>query len=67
MADTGNLFVTIELKEGIFFKLLKHQPFTSICRHIPYKWVKWLISKSLKFKVGKRDKWHRLNFIDIMD
>lgn len=65
--DIGNIFITVELKEGIFFKLIKYQPITFICRHIPYKWVKWLISKSLQYRVGKSDTWHKLDLKNIMD
>lgn len=61
MADKSILNMTIELKEGLIFKLLKHQPFTFICRHIPYKWVQWLIYKSLQYRVSKNGKWYKLD------
>jgi hypothetical protein len=61
MADISNIFITVELKEGLIFKIIKHQPFTFICRYIPYKWVQWLISKSIQYRVSKHGKWYKLD------
>lgn len=63
MANLNEMMVTIELKEGIFFKLIKYRLFTSILKHFPDNWIEWIISKSFKYRAGKYGKWYRLNII----
>ena len=61
MANLDENTISIELKEGIFFKLIKNKMFKFILSVLPYKWIKWLIAKSLLYKIGKYGKWHRFS------
>lgn len=58
MAD---ITTTIELKEGLFYRLIKLKPFILLLKLLPYEWGKWMVIKSLQYKAGKKDKWHRFN------
>lgn len=58
MADIKEMTVTVELKEGIFLKLIEYRIFKLMLSVLPYRWVKWLIAKSLKYRIGKHGKWH---------
>jgi hypothetical protein len=61
MANINELKITVELKEGIFFKLLKNKLVISILRLIPEKWFWWLATKSLMVRLGENGKWRRLD------
>ena len=65
MANINNLTVKLELKRGIFFKLLGSKPFKYMIAILvdkfkfPFKWFLWLAVKSLKVKIGN-GKYRRL-------
>jgi hypothetical protein len=61
MANINELTITVELKEGIFFKLLKNKLARFILGIIPEKWFWWIATKSLMVRVGKNNKWQRLD------
>ncbi len=58
MANINNLTVKLELKKGIFYKLIDFKPFKYMIAilvdkfRFPFKWFLWLAVKSLKVKVG---------------
>jgi len=66
MANINNLTVKLELKKGIFYKLIDFKPFIYLMAilvdkfKMPYKWFLWLAVKSLKVKIGN-GKWNRLS------
>jgi hypothetical protein len=61
MANINELTITVELKQGIFYKLLENKLVIFILRHIPEIWVWWIATKSLMFRAGKNNKWQRLD------
>ncbi len=67
MANINNLTVSIELKQGIFYKLIKFKPFMYLMAilvdkfKIPYKWYLYMAVKSLKYKIGN-GRWNRLSY-----
>jgi hypothetical protein len=56
MADINNLYATIEVKQGILYKLIDYKPFRILFGLLPYRWIIWFAVKNIKYKVGK-NKW----------
>ena len=67
MASIDNLTISLELKKGIFYKLIDFKPFIYLVAilidkfKMPYRWYLYMAVKSLKYRIGN-GKWNRFSY-----
>jgi len=70
MANLESLTVNVELKKGIFYKLIDFKVFIYLIAilvnkfNMPFRWYQYIAVKSLKYRIGN-GRWHSFSLSKI--